>query len=179
MINHVKKIDYTLFKHLPNGLAVKEYVNQQNSKRKSTENMTITVATTIDAPVESVWKFWTLPEHITQWYQAADDWHAPYAENDLRESGKFKTTMAAKDGSASFDFEGIYTRIEKYKIIEYLITDGRMVEVTFSGRGSRTKVVETFEAENINPPELQRSGWQAILDNFKKHSEKIVQSGKV
>jgi uncharacterized protein YndB with AHSA1/START domain len=150
-----------------------------NQQKEIIKNMTITVATTIDAPVESVWEFWTLPEHITQWYQASDDWHAPYAENDLRESGKFKTTMAAKDGSARFDFEGVYTRIEKYKKIEYLITDGRIVEITFSGRGSGTKVIETFETENINPPELQRSGWQAILDNFKKHAENILHSGKI
>jgi uncharacterized protein YndB with AHSA1/START domain len=141
--------------------------------------MTITVTATINAPPEAVWKFWTRPEHITRWCQASDDWHAPYAENDLREGGKFKTTMAARDGSASFDFEGIYTRIEKYKAIEYLITDGRIVEITFSANGSGTKVTETFEIENINPAEMQRAGWQAILDNFKKHAEAIMQSKEV
>ena len=131
----------------------------------------ITVETIIKAPVEKVWKFWTLPEHITKWCQASDDWHAPYAENDLRQNGKFKTTMAAKDGSASFDFEGVYTNVEVYGVIEYTINDDRKVKILFSDQGGKTKVTETFEVENINPLEVQQGGWQAILDNFGKYVE--------
>jgi len=131
----------------------------------------ITVESTIKAPVEKVWKYWTEPNHITQWCNASDDWHAPYAENDLRVDGKFKTTMAAKDGSASFDFEGVYTTVQLYKAIDYTIGDGRKVKITFTSDGNQTKVVETFEPENTNPIEMQRSGWQAILDNFKKYTE--------
>ena len=78
----------------------------------------ITVETTIKSPIKNVWKLWTEPKHITKWYNASDDWHAPYAENDLRADGKFKTTMAAKDGSVSFDFEGVYTNIQEHKLIE-------------------------------------------------------------
>ncbi len=130
-----------------------------------------TVETAIKEPIEKVWKYWTEPKHITRWYNASDDWHAPYAENDLRVDGKFKTTMAAKDGSVSFDFEGVYTNIKEYKVIEYTINDGRKVKITFSGQGDETKVIETFETENINPHEVQRGGWQAILDNFKKYTE--------
>ena len=131
----------------------------------------ITVETVIKAPIEKVWKLWTGPEHITQWYQASDDWHAPYAENDLRLDGKLKTTMAAKDGSFSFDFEGVYTNIRQHKQIEYTLLDDRKVSINFSGDGKNTKVVETFEAENTNPLEVQKRGWQAILDNFRKFVE--------
>jgi len=131
----------------------------------------ITVETLIKAPVEKVWKFWSEPKHITRWCQASDDWHAPYAENDLRTGGKFKTTMAAKDGSASFDFEGVYTNVQPHKVIEYTIGDGRKVAIQFSGKGNETKVIETFDAESVNPIEMQRGGWQAILDNFKKYTE--------
>lgn len=133
----------------------------------------ITVEATIKAPVEKVWEFWNEPKHITKWCQASDDWHAPYAENDLQTNGKFKTTMAAKDGSFSFDFEGVYTSVEKHKAIEYTMADGRKVQILFSGQGNETKVVETFEAESTNPEEMQRGGWQAILDNFKKYTEAI------
>jgi len=134
-------------------------------------NNAITVEATINAPVEKVWKYWNEPQHITKWCSASDDWHAPFAENDLRKDGTFKTTMAAKDGSFSFDFGGIYTNVEKHKRIEYTMGDGRKVQVRFSGDGNTTKVVETFEPENTHPVDFQRGGWQAILDNFKKYTE--------
>jgi uncharacterized protein YndB with AHSA1/START domain len=138
---------------------------------ETTEKTSITVETVVKAPVEKVWKFWNEPEHIMQWCRASDDWHAPYSENDLRKDGKFKTTMAAKDGSFSFDFEAVYTNVVPHKRIEYNIVDGRKVDVRFSPNGNETKVTETFEAESTNPIEMQRGGWQAILDNFKKHVE--------
>lgn len=137
------------------------------------EKTAITVETTVKASIEKVWESWNEPKHITQWCQASDDWHAPFSENDLRAGGKMKTTMAAKDGSMSFDFEGTYSKVEKYNTIEYTIADGRKVKIKFSPNGNETKVVETFEAENINPIEMQRGGWQAILDNFKKYTESI------
>jgi uncharacterized protein YndB with AHSA1/START domain len=136
------------------------------------ERTAITVEATVNAPVDKVWKYWNEPAHITQWCAASDDWHAPYAENDLRKDGKFKTTMAAKDGSFSFDFEGVYTKVEPNKAIEYTMSDGRKVSITFSGQGDGTHVTETFDAENENPADMQRDGWQAILNNFKTHTEK-------
>src|SRR5688572_3590429 len=105
------------------------------------EKTAITVETTVKAPIEKVWESWNEPKHITQWCQASDDWHAPYSENDLRAGGKIKTTMAAKDGSMSFDFEGTYSKVEKHKVIEYTIADGRKVKITFSPNGNETKVV--------------------------------------
>jgi uncharacterized protein YndB with AHSA1/START domain len=131
----------------------------------------IQVETTIKAPVEKVWKYWTEPAHITNWCYASDDWHAPAAENDLREGGKFTTTMAAKDGSMSFDFDGVYTLVKEQQAIAYTIADGRKVNITFTGKGDETNIVETFEAEDTHPLDLQKSGWQAILDNFKKYVE--------
>jgi uncharacterized protein YndB with AHSA1/START domain len=137
-----------------------------------TENKTaITVKTTIDAPVEKVWKYWSSPEHITQWNNASDDWHTPRAENDLRTGGKFMARMEAKDGSFGFDFGGVYDDVQENKYIAYTMGDGRKVEVTFSGNGNETEIEETFEAENENSLEMQKTGWQTILDNFKKYTE--------
>jgi len=135
------------------------------------EKTIITVENTINAPVEKVWEFWTKPEHITKWNNASDDWHTPHAENDLRTGGSFVACMEAKDGSMGFDFGGVYDDVRPNEYIEYTIGDGRKVKVTFSGRGNTTRVVESFEAENTNPVEMQRGGWQAILDNFKKYTE--------
>jgi uncharacterized protein YndB with AHSA1/START domain len=132
---------------------------------------TITVEATINAPIEKVWESWTKPEHITQWCHASDDWHAPYADNDAQTGGKFKTTMAAKDGSFSFDFEGVYSNVAQYSLIEYGLGDGRKVRIEFIGDGDTTKATETFDPETQNPIEMQRGGWQAILDNFKKYTE--------
>ena len=132
----------------------------------------ITIQATINAPVEKVWEYWNEPNHITQWAFASPDWHAPKADNDLRVDGTFSTTMAAKDGSFSFEFGGVYTKVENHKAIEYTLGDGRKVKVAFSTEGNQTKVVETFDPEDQNPEEMQRGGWQAILDNFKSYTEK-------
>ena len=131
----------------------------------------ITVQTTIKAPIAKVWQYWTEPEHIKSWCHATDDWQAPYAENNLQTGGKFVTTMAAKDGSMSFDFAGTYDTVNKHELIEYTLTDGRKVSIRFSGLDGETQVTETFEAEDTHPLEMQRSGWQAILDNFKNYTE--------
>ena len=105
------------------------------------------------------------------WCSASDDWHAPAATNDLRSGGKFSTTMAAKDGSFSFDFAGVYDEVTDKQYISYTMGDGRTVKITFSGEGNATKVVETFDPEEVNTRELQQGGWQAILNNFKKYTE--------
>jgi uncharacterized protein YndB with AHSA1/START domain len=131
----------------------------------------ITVETTVNAPVEKVWNYWGGPEHITKWCTATPEWHTPTAANDLRTGGKFSSRMEAKDGSMGFDFGGIYDEVKDHERIAYTMGDGRTVEVNFSKEGNATKIVETFEAESMNPVEMQRGGWQAILDNFKKYTE--------
>lgn len=139
-----------------------------------TENKTsITVENTVNVPIADVWKFWTEPEHIKNWNNASDDWHTPFAENDVRIGGKFMSRMEAKDGSVGFDFSGTYDDVETNKIISYTLDDGRKVKALFSNQDGKTKVVETFEAENTHPIEMQRGGWQAILDNFKKYVESV------
>lgn len=131
----------------------------------------ITIQTIVNASIDKVWKFWTEPSHITQWNFASDDWECPNAENDLRVGGKFKARMSAKDESSEFDFEGVYTSVVHNKLIEYSLGDERKVKVEFSTVTNGTKVIETFDMEEENSEELQRNGWQAILNNFKKHVE--------
>ncbi len=135
------------------------------------EKTVVTVESTIEAPVEKVWESWTQPKHIVKWCNASDDWQAPRAVNDLREGGSFVTRMEAKDGSMGFDFGGIYDVVRTNEYIEYTMEDGRKVQITFYPKGKETKVVESFEAETQNSIELQKGGWQAILDNFKKYTE--------
>jgi len=131
----------------------------------------ITIEATILAPVEKVWELWTTPKHIMKWNNASPDWHTPHAENDLRVGGRFVSHMAAKDGSMSFDFGGEYDEVKMNEQISYTMDDGRKNIITFIGSGSQTKVSETFEAESENSVERQRTGWQAILNNFKKYAE--------
>lgn len=135
------------------------------------DKTTIRVETTINVPVEKVWKLWTEAEHITQWNNASDDWHTPIAENDLRTGGKFLSRMEAKDGSFGFDFGGTYDMVNLNEYIEYTLADSRKVKIVFTNKGVVTHIIETFEAETENPVELQQKGWQAILDNFKKYAE--------
>lgn len=131
----------------------------------------ITVETVVNAPINSVWKKWTNPDDIVKWNNASDDWHTTRAENDLKVGGKFLSRMEAKDGSTGFDFSGTYNTIKPNEIIEYTADDNRKVQVHFFDGDDKTTIIEVFEAENENPLEMQKSGWQSILNNFKKYTE--------
>jgi len=132
---------------------------------------TITVQTSVNAPVEKVWRLWSQPEHITKWAAASDDWHTTKAENDLRTGGTFTSRMEAKDGSFGFDFGGVYDEVRENEHIAYTLGDGRKVTIDFTPQGDKTGIVQTFDPESENPREMQQGGWQAILDNFKKYAE--------
>jgi uncharacterized protein YndB with AHSA1/START domain len=137
----------------------------------SAEKKVITVQARINLPLTLVWKYWTTPEDIVCWNNASDDWHTPWAENDFRPGGKFTYRMEAKDGSFGFDFWGIYDNVILYEQIDNVLGDGRKVSIHFSVGEQGTEIVESFEAEETNSIELQRNGWQAILNNFKKYAE--------
>lgn len=133
----------------------------------------IIIETIVNAPIEKVWEVWSNPSHIVKWNAASDDWHTTKAENDLRTGGKFSSRMEARDGSFGFDFGGIYDEVVPHQSISYSLGDGRKVLITFGAEGTATKVIEAFDPEDENPAEMQRSGWQAILDNFKKYTESL------
>lgn|SRR5690606_1713056 len=135
------------------------------------ERMKITVEQSIKADLAAVWNAWNTPADIIKWNAASDDWHTTGSTVDLREGGTFSARMEAKDGSAGFDFEGTYTRVVPQKALDYRLSDGREVQVEFTDQPGGVLVRETFDAETENPPEMQRAGWQAILDNFKRYVE--------
>lgn len=137
----------------------------------------ITVQSTINADVKKVWDNYTQPQHITRWNFAVDDWECPSAENDMRVGGKYKARMQARDGSFGFDFEATYDEVTPYKSFSYTMPDGRRVDTTFEDLGGRTEIATTFDAEDQNPIEMQRGGWQAILDNFRKYTESSAANG--
>ena len=131
----------------------------------------ITVQIKIADSIDKIWDLWTLPLHITKWNMASEDWHTPFAENDLKGGGKFKSTMASRDGTMSFDFTGTYSTIEDKKLIAYTMEDGRKVIVVFDQQEDGVEIRESFDPESENPEEFQQQGWQAILNNFKKYVE--------
>jgi uncharacterized protein YndB with AHSA1/START domain len=137
-------------------------------------NVKVTVKTTVNVPVEKAWEFWTEPNHITKWNNASEDWHTPVAENDLRPGGSFLSRMEAKDGSFGFDFKGIYDEVKLLEFISYSLEDGRKVEISFEGKENETEIIETFDPDTSNSIELQQTGWQAIIDNFKKYAEQTA-----
>lgn len=131
----------------------------------------ITIEATVNADMQTAWDRYTNPEHITKWNFADDSWHCPSAENDLRIGGKMKSRMEAKDGSFGFDFEAIYDEVKENEKIVYHLEDGRSVDITFEEKGGSVFIKIVFDAENENPVDMQKAGWQAILDNYKKHAE--------
>ncbi|HET8837491.1 MAG TPA: SRPBCC family protein [Flavobacteriaceae bacterium] len=144
-------------------------IEKPNLLRK--QEKPIRVENSVSAPIEKVWDYWTEPEHIKKWNSASDDWHTPQAENDLRVGGKFLSRMEAKNKSKGFDFTGTYKKVEKPRHISYAMEDGRKVNVNFSAKNNGTMITETFDPETTHSREMQQSGWQAILDNFKKYVE--------
>ena len=139
---------------------------------KTTHSM-IGIQVQIEAPIEKAWNYWTQPEYIVNWNFASDDWHCPNAENDLRPGGTFSYGMASKDGQMSFNFEGRYDDVIEHKKIAFTMADGRKVSIEFAEEDGVTTLRESFEPESLNPHEMQRDGWQAILNNFKKLVEKV------
>lgn len=127
---------------------------------------------TVHVPVEKAWKFWTQPEHVMKWNFASKDWHCPQATNDLRVGGAFNYRMEAKDKSMGFDFLGIYDKIEEYAQINYTLGDGRVVHIQFISDGEETHILQNFEAEKENPIDMQKFGWQAIMNHYKEYIEK-------
>jgi uncharacterized protein YndB with AHSA1/START domain len=138
---------------------------------ETTVRKIIKVQVVVNALPEKVWKYFTTPEHIVKWNYASDDWHTPSAKADLHAGGRFLYRMEAKNGSMGFDLSGTFNRVKINELLEYTLDDERKVKVEFSKRGNGTIVTESFEAEHINSTELQRNGWQAILDNFKEYTE--------
>ena len=125
----------------------------------------------IMAPLNKVWTYWTEPNHITKWNFAIPEWHCPKANNELRVGGKYSARMEAKDGSFGFDFEAIYDEVIQHKIITYTMGDGRKATTTFESTPDGTRVKTIFDAEKQNPVEMQKNGWQSILNNFKNYAE--------
>ena len=131
----------------------------------------ITVEALVNRERSAVWMLWNEPRHIINWNFASDDWCCPRAENDLRAGGRLCNRMEAKDGSFGFDFEAIYDEVVHEAKVAYTMTDGRKAETTFEDRGDKTQITTMFDTDGENPAEMQRVGWQAILDNFKRYAE--------
>ncbi|MBL0033711.1 MAG: SRPBCC family protein [Bacteroidetes bacterium] len=132
----------------------------------------IQVQANVAADKQKAWDFYTKPEHIVKWNFASDDWQCPRATNDMRVGGKYSARMEAKDGSFGFDFEAVYDQIVPGEKFQYTMPDGRVVNVEFEKNGNSTNVKVLFDAESVNSLELQKGGWQTILDNYKKYAEK-------
>ncbi|MGY5847150.1 SRPBCC domain-containing protein [Salegentibacter sp. HM20] len=157
--------DYFL-KTWPKALEKLKQLSEENSLGE-----VIRIKTTVNAPVEQVWELWTNPGHIENWNAASEDWHTPKAINEVRENGRFTSRMEAKDGSSGFDFSGVYTEVKKNESLKYVMDDKRKVQVQFISKNGQTHIIEEFEPENQNSRHLQKQGWQAILNNFKKYVE--------
>jgi uncharacterized protein YndB with AHSA1/START domain len=147
---------------LPNAISTIQWLCEKNI---------ISIAAEINAPLDKVWNCYTEPQHLMKWNFATPEWHCPKANADLQVGGKFSQTMAAKDGSFSFDFEGVYTEVVANTKLAYTMSDGRDASILFIDMGQYIRVIISFEPEQQNPRELQMAGWQAILNSFKKYAE--------
>jgi uncharacterized protein YndB with AHSA1/START domain len=130
----------------------------------------IQVRTSVMADKQKVWDYYTSPEHITQWNFAHPSWHCPSASNNMKIGGRYVARMEARDGSSGFDFDAIYTEIIILESFIYQFGD-RFAKIEFNNMNNQTEVIITFDPETENSIELQKNGWQAILNNFKEYVE--------
>ena len=133
----------------------------------------IIVEALIQCSATEAWHYYVSPEHIIHWNFASPEWHCPKADNALEEGGELNYVMAARDGSMSFEFKGIFNSIEEPLKLDYTLGDGRKVKVNLQPTDQGTRFVQSFEPEQENSLDLQRDGWQAILNNFKEYVEKV------
>lgn len=131
----------------------------------------ITVEALVGVAPENAWEYYHNPKHITQWNFASKDWHCPSAKNDLSVGGKYSARMEARDGSFGFDYEAIYNSINEFKSFSFTMADGRVVDTSFEELEGKTRVRTIFDAEHDNSVDMQRVGWQSILDNYKRYAE--------
>lgn len=143
-------------------------IHYKSRKKMSTK---VTITATVHADVQKVWDYYTTPEHITKWNFADSSWQCPFAVNDMRVGGTYLAIMEAKDGSFGFDFEAIYDEIIDGELFTYTMPNGRQVTVVFQKNSNQTEVAVTFDPETEHPIEVQKNGWQAILNNFKQYVE--------
>ena len=134
----------------------------------------ITIEVLVEGSLPIVWNCFTQPQHITKWNFASEEWHCPRATNDLKVGGTYSARMEAKDGSFGFDFTAVYDEVVEKRRLSYTLEDGRNVVTTFEKIGEGTKVQTVFDAEKSNSEDLQKAGWHAILNNFKKYAESIM-----
>ncbi|MBR9860209.1 activator of HSP90 ATPase [bacterium] len=137
----------------------------------SSQTEPIHIQALVNANASKAWEYYTSPEHITQWNFADPSWCCPTAENDLRIGGTYKARMEAVDGSMGFDFIAVYKELDPGKRFTYVMEDGRNARVEFIPEDEQTRVTVTFDPEGENPIEMQRAGWQAILNNYKSYTE--------
>eukprot|EP01059_Diplonema_ambulator_P002589 TRINITY_DN121_c0_g1_i5.p1 TRINITY_DN121_c0_g1~~TRINITY_DN121_c0_g1_i5.p1 ORF type:complete len:424 (+),score=131.51 TRINITY_DN121_c0_g1_i5:73-1344(+) len=139
---------------------------------KAQDSNKVTVEAEINAPLAAVWAAWTTPADIMAWNHANDEWCCPSAEVDLKVGGVYSSRMEAKDGSMGFDFKGVITAVKPESCLSFGLDDGRNVAIDFTDCGNgATKIVEVFDAEKENSVDLQRTGWQSILNSFKAYVE--------
>jgi uncharacterized protein YndB with AHSA1/START domain len=137
------------------------------------EKTILTAETEISAPIAKAWELWNNPQDIKQWNTPGPEWHTTHAENDLRPGGRFLYVMEMKDGSFSFNFQGIYDEVKPYELIRYTLDDGRKSTIAFTD-SSPVKLIENFEPDGNEPLVMQREFCKAVLDKFARYVEGVI-----
>lgn len=135
------------------------------------QRVVLKAETTIDLPVEKVWELWTNAEHIPNWNNVSEEWVTRWAENDATKGGKFFFRMETRDGTQGFDYRGEYMNVIQYKVLESVLDDGRKDKVEFMSNGRHTRLLQTFEANDTDPVEMQQHFCQAVVESFKHYAK--------
>ena len=141
----------------------------------------LTITRIFDAPCELVFKAWTDPKHVAQWW-GPRGFTNPVCEMDLRPGGSFRIVMRAPDG-VDHPMTGVFREIvEPERLVFTNVALGEkgnpvlegLTTVTFAEHGGKTKLTLQTSAVGLvaeAAPMLEgmEEGWTQSMDRLAQH----------
>ena len=142
---------------------------------------TVVITRVFDAPRELVWKAWTDPKHMAQWW-GPRGFTNPVCELDVRPGGTLRIVMRAPDG-AEYPMKGVFREILQPERLVFtniaVDTDGNqllegLTNVTLEEHGGKTKLTlrthaVALVAHAARMLEGMQAGWAQSLERLGAH----------
>ena len=135
----------------------------------------VRITRTFDAPRERVFRAWTDPDEVADWY-GPEQFDTPRAKIriDLRVGGRYELTMVARDGGAEFAISyEIIELVEPELIVlrsdpmpEAGMHEPTVVRVELHDHGPRTRMTLTDGPQPAAGRDRAAAGWSGALDKL-------------
>ncbi|HEY6762981.1 MAG TPA: SRPBCC domain-containing protein [Baekduia sp.] len=143
----------------------------------STEDLTLRIQRTYQAPAQAVFDAWTSEEVLRRWFHSERGWETPEAAVDLRVGGEVRVVMRNPDTGAEYGGGGRYTEIDPPRRLAFtwLWDDSgtrTVIELDFEESDGATTVRFThsglWDEAAVRDHE---GGWRRCFDNLERALE--------